>query len=275
LSDEIRRLPLRRVILSAFALPWEHRREVFRVTAMPLLAIIACTLAGNLADFGQARPSGLALQSRAAVLALHLLFVVGYGIATSWLAIAIHRLVLLEVPDAGARITRQDLRRLAVFFGVLAGIWVLHAVLTMLIGSGILNIFNPPRYVPTGIAPEQGLATLKLPVPGQWIINAAAFLSYWVVGRMSLMLPAIAIDRKVDLAAAWLASRSNGWRLAVVVGALPWCLGRAIDFMFRDEATGVEVGILVVLGTVLIIVEVVALSLSYWELTTPPPTPPA
>ena len=262
-ATEYRKLPLRRVVWGSFSLPWEHRGPVFRATAMPLLAVIAFSLAGDVVELQQ---------SRAANLTLSLL----YLLAVSWLAITIHRLVLLDEPDARPRFDAASLRRLAIFFGVAIGIWILYVGLVMLITGGVLNIFNPPRYIPAGTTPDQLPAKLKLPVSGQWVVNLAAFLAYWIVARVSLMLPAIALDRKPDLLAAWLASRRNGWRLAIVIGALPWCLQQLTDLMYRNGASSIEFAILVVLGAALIIVEVVALSLSYWELTSPapPPTPP-
>jgi hypothetical protein len=260
LSGEQRRLPLRRIIFSAFTLPWEHRNEAFRAIAMPLLAVIACTLAWQVVEVSE---------SLAGRVAQNLIYSIVYAIATSWLAIEIHRLVLLDAAARG-RLDIRTLRRLVLFCGVLLGLGLLHAAVTMLISNGILGIFIPPRYVPAGTGSQQVQQAFKLPFPPQWIINAAAIASYWFVGRLSLMLPAIAIDQKADLVAAWRASQRNGWRLAVIVGALPWCLGRLIDFMYRGGATSMEIGILVVLGALFIVVEVVALSLSYWELTSPP-----
>ena len=70
-----------------------------------------------------------------------------------------------------------------------------------------------------------------------------------------------------------MASRRNGWRLAIVVGVLPWCLQQLTDLMYRNGASSMEFAILVVLAAALVIVEVVALSLSYWELTSPAPPP--
>jgi hypothetical protein len=256
-APEFRKLPLRRVVWGAFSLPWRHRAEVFRATAIPLLAVIACTL---VADFNEVRVAALVL-------------IVLYGIATSWLAIAVHRLVLLDAPDARARFDMSALRRLAVFFGVVVSLWVLYQGLTMLISGGILNIFMPPRYIPAASEPGKLPEPVSLPVPFDWIVNVGRAMSYWVVARGTLMLPAIAIDRKADLIAAWSASRRNGWRLAIIVGVLPWCLQQLTNLLYRDGATLVEFGILLVLATLFVVIEVVALSLSYWELTSPAPQP--
>jgi hypothetical protein len=257
---EFRKLPLRRVIFGAFSLPWLHRGEVFRATAIPLLAVIACTLVSDTADFNESRVAAL-------------LLIALYGIATSWLAIAVHRLVLLDAPDARARFDMPALRRLAVFFGIVVSLWVLYQGLTMLISGGILGIFMPPRYIPTTSEPGKLPEHVSLPVSFEWIVNLSRAMSYWIVARVTLMLPAIAIDRKADLIAAWSASRRNGWRLAIIVGVLPWCLQQLTNLLYRDGATLVEFGILLVLATLFVVVEVVALSLSYWELTSPAPQP--
>jgi len=263
-APEIRKLPLRRVIWGAFTLPWEHRGAVFRATAAPLLALIACTLVWELSPY---YVSGISRVILSLIIYLPTL------IAMSWLAVTVHRLVLLESPEAVMHFDFAFTRRVSIFAAVFFGIWVLFSGLTLLIASGVLNIFNPPRYVETSVDPEQIPKPMDLPVPFEWIAGLAKLLAYWFVARVSLMLPAIAIDRKPDLSAAWRASRRNGWRLAIVVGLLPWCLQILVDLLYRDGASTIEFALLVVLGTLTIVFEVVALSLSYWELTPPEPPP--
>lgn len=230
---------------------------------MPLLAVIACSLAGNVVELQQSVAANVVLSAV-------------YGIAVSWLAINIHRLVLLEAPDSSGKLDAPSLRRLGTFFAVGVIIWILYLGLTMLIASGVLNILVPARYIPAGTTLDQVPKRIDLPFTPDWIVRFAAFVAYWVIGRVSLMLPAIALDQKPDLVAAWLASRGNGWRLAVVVGVLPWGLQLLTDLLYRNGASSVEFAFLVVLAAALVIVEVVALTLSYWELTSPapPPTPP-
>jgi hypothetical protein len=258
-----RKLPLRRVIGSAFTLPWEHRGAVFRATALPLLVLIACTLAW---DFSAFYSSGMARW------AVYLMLYLPTLIAGSWLAISVHRLVLLEASDAVMHFEIALVRRLAIFTATVLGIWVLFTGLTLLIAGGVLNIFNPPRYVPAAGIP-QAPQPMNLPVPFEWITSLASILAYWFVARVTLMLPAIAIDQTPSLGAAWRASQRNGWRLAIVVGLLPWCMDHLVNFLYRDGASNFEFGILVVLGALLMVIEVVAISLAFWELTSPAPPP--
>jgi len=263
-APEVLKLPLRRVIWGAFTLPWEHRGAVFRATAAPLLALIACTLLWELSPY---YISGINRFVLFIIVYLPTLF------AMSWLAVTVHRLVLLEAPEAVMHFDFAFIRRVTIFAAVFFGIWTLFSGLTMLIASGVFNIFNPPRYVETSVEPGPVSQPMELPVPFEWIVSLARLLAYWFVARVCLMLPAIAIDRKPSLGAAWLASRRNGWRLAIVVGALPWWLQVLVDLLYRDGASMIEFALLVVLGTLMIIFEVTALSISYWELTPPVPLP--
>jgi hypothetical protein len=74
-------------------------------------------------------------------------------------------------------------------------------------------------------------------------------------------------------------SRGNAWKIAIVVGALPWVLNLVIDALWREDATTFEVASLGILTGVFGIISIVALSLTYFELTResalPPTHPPA
>ena len=249
-----RRLPLRRILWGAFALPWQNRAAVARATGLPLLAVIACTLAWDVADLND---------SGAARWTLYFLYLV----ATSWLAIATHRLVLLDADDARTRLDPPGLRRLGIFVGTMILLWLVFLVLVMLLHG--LMLLPWARYVPAGTQPAP-----VTDMPVWWINQIAIILAAWVVGRLSLVLPAIAVDRRIGPITAWRASRKNGWKLAIVIGALPRMLASVGSLLYRDGASSVEFALLVVLTAFFTVIEVVALSLCYWELTSPAPAPP-
>jgi hypothetical protein len=249
-----RSLPLRRILFGAFALSARHWRELARATGLPILAVIACTLIQNAAGLSANRPVEWTLY-----------FV--YVIALSWLAISIHRLVLAEDTGVREQFSSTGLKRLGRFVGTVIGAWLSYLALMLV----MLNVMVLPwSYVPVG----QG--NHWLPFDFGWFMTGAKILAMWPIARLSLLFPALAVDQVFDPIAAWKATRGNGWKLAVVVGALPWALRSIADAMYRDEATWVEFGALLVLTAVFTVIQVVALSLSYWELTRPepPPTPP-
>ena len=249
-----RSLALRRILLGAFALSWQHRSELARATGLPILPVIACTLLQNAAGLSENRPVQWTLY-----------FV--YVIALSWLAISVHRLVLADDTQVREQFSSTGLKRLGRFVGTVIGLWLSYLVLMLV----VLNMAALPwSYVPAG---QGGHA---LPFDFRWFMTGAMILAMWPIARLSVLLPALAVDQRFDPIAAWRATRGNGWKLAIVVGALPWTLRYIVDSLYRDEATWVEFGILLILTAVFTVIQVVALSLSYWELTrpAPPPTPP-
>ena len=86
------------------------------------------------------------------------------------------------------------------------------------------------------------------------------------------MHPATAVDRNVDLKWAWRLTKSQGWRLFIVVAILPWIISELVALLYRGDATAVETVVLTFIGTALFAVEIAALSLSYRELTKEEPS---
>ena len=246
-----RRLPLHQILVAAFTLPWRHRAAVARVVGLPLLAVIASTLFFNL---------GLP-NSGAARWTLYLL----YLLATSWLALSVHRLVLLESGDARARLDADGLGRLGRFVAALVVIWLVYAAIMLLVQLAALFTLAPS--IPAGQRPA---AVASFPAWVQW---TASILAIWPAARLCLVLPAAAVDRSFDPRIAWRLSRGNGWRLAVIIGVLPWALKWLAHLFYRQGATLVEFGVLLVLVASFTVFQVVALSLAYWELTQPAPPP--
>ena len=248
-------LPLRRIVFGAFVLSWRHRAELARVTGLPVLAVIACTLLWNVAGISQIN---------SAVWTLHFV----YSIAFSWLAISVHRLVLLD-GETGARLDAPGLKRLGLFVSTLIGATLLFTALTLVIVN--LSLLPFSRYVPAGETESPS----RLLEWGQWFVYGAAVLASWPLARLCPLLPAIAVDRGFDPITAWRLSRGNGWKLVIIVGVLPCALKWIVALLARDGATTAEFGVLLVLTSVITVIQVAALSLAYWELTQPAPPPTA
>jgi hypothetical protein len=258
-----RDLPLRRILVGAFTLPWSNRVAVMRATSLPLLLVVATVLGWHVASFGT---SEVAAWIAWAVFAL----------SFAWLAVTVHRLVLANGWEPQSMVAEMNVRRLAYFVGALVFLWAFLLAVKMLLMGLLLNLVYPPRYVPTGESPVRARMST-------WTFTsieiASHVLAYWFIGRISLILPAIAIDRRPDVAELWRMSRGNAWKIAIVVGALPWLLNLVTDTLWREGATTFEVASLGILTGIFGVVGVVALSLTFYELThasAPPPThPPA
>jgi hypothetical protein len=110
--------------------------------------------------------------------------------------------------------------------------------------------------------------------------SASTWLPFLVIGRLSLMLPAVAIGERLQPVKVARDSVGNSWRLAVIVGVLPWLLDALVDLLYRDGATRFEFGMLLVLSSFCTVLGVIALSLAYRDLAGVPsgdakaPAPP-
>ena len=250
-----RPLQLQRILRHAFVLSWVHRKEVIHRCGMPLLVIIGITLVWN-----SVSPELLANQ----------LFVwTGWGIyaaANCWLALAVHRMVLLDEPGTALRLDSPSLQRFANYLVAAVFVWVVYQV-AFFTGAGLVSVGLNRPYVP-GSEGGSGVS--------QAIGAAASLVGFVILGRVSLVLPMVAVDRPFDMLEAWLKSEGNAWRMAVLVGVLPWLLLTFTEMLHRDGFSRLEQALIVTVSALTVVVEVVALSFAYRELTTPPtePAPP-
>ena len=246
-----RRLPLLAVIRDAFALPWKHRTELFRAASLPMLALIAVSLLWEIIPWG----NGFLAQW------IPHLF---YLLVLSWLAVVVHRLVLLEDSGAGGHFDLRFWKRVGVYVLAFATLAIMFLAAKFLLFNGV-GVVTGILYVPTGEAPN--LAARN------WLHWGTSIVALLAVARFVMVLPSIAIDRGHELGEAWRISRGQTWRLAVIYGLLPWSMGWLIWLLNRDGSSNLEYAVLMVISCLLSVVEIVALSLSFGALTAPEPPP--
>jgi len=259
-EQPVRKLPLGRVLQGAFQLPWRYRRDVLRTAGIPILASIAWKLFWGYASIEGNSAAGWA-------------FMLVYIVLSSWLALTIHRMVLLEEPGSPLRLDASATGRLGRFVLTVIAIWVVYHGARLLLLSGAVASLGA-QYVPAGGTRRE------LPLSVDNIDHIVSALAFLVIARFILLFPQIAVGRPFDIGEVWKYSRGNTWRLAVVVGLLPWLLERAAWLLYRDNAGDIEWSLIQVLTTFTLLIEVVAVSLSHRELSTeiappaPPPTDP-
>jgi hypothetical protein len=240
------RLDVGKVVYGAFLVPWIHRRAFARALALPLgamasLALCSYYLSGHVPT------------------SIHWLLYVAYWSVFVLFAVTCHRLVLLDPAEVSRQWLPQWSMRQTRFFVLFGAVWGIcfflaaWPVMTILAGL-MLHVPGPWR-------------DLTLEDTGQWAFRASQVVSFYLMARLCVIFPATALDRKVNLRWAWDLTRKNGWRLTLVVGALPWILSHMVDFVYRGDATTLEAIALTFLGTALFAVEISAVSLAYRELT--------
>jgi hypothetical protein len=232
-----RPLSIPAIVSQAFRLPWDRRADFVRALALPALAIAAIRVGWWLAgDLGGA---------------LRWAAWIAHGAAWVLFAVACHRLVLLDLRgDSVPRVPGWG-REPTIFAItiVLTCATVMIAVMgtLMTVGTVVLNISQP------------AFELLNYPF--------APVLGTYIFARMAPALPAAAIGARVNLPEMWRRTRGNGWRLAFVVGALPWALAYVSKFAAGDDP-GIAAGIATTaLSVALMAVEISALSIAYRMLT--------
>jgi hypothetical protein len=237
-------LPVGKILLGAFLVPWWNRKEFFRALVFPLALLATLMLSWYFTD---------------ALLAnfVKFLLCVAYAALFTLFAVACHRLVLLDPVAVARNPVPSWSRRESLFLGWLIGAWLLYLVTFLVILTIAVNAL--------GIVFEGFRAS-----PAEsfgWLEATAKMPAFYVFARLSPLFPATAVDRKVDLQWAWRLTRGNGLRLMVIVGFLPWALSYLPPLLYRSEATALETVLLTVAGIGLFAIEIAALSISYRELT--------
>jgi hypothetical protein len=242
---QARKLPLLAIIRAAFTLPWKHRGELFRAAGLPMLALIGVSLTWDLLLWSE---------SYLAQWAWYLI----YLIAFSWLAVTVHRLVLLDETSSSSHFNAVSWKRVAVYVLAFATIGVIFYASKFFLFN-VIGLATGINYVPVGTEPKL--------IARRWLDEGSTIVSLLVVSRFVLVLPSIAVDKGRKFKGSWRMARGNSWRLAVVYGVLPWALSWFRWLLYRDGGSNLEFALISVFGCLFAVVEIVALSLSYEALT--------
>jgi hypothetical protein len=219
---------------------WSYRAEFLKAISIPTLILVVVW--GAWLTFSKELSGGLSWG-----------VVVLYGLSFSFFAVTCHRLVLMGSAERFKPFSAipgyRELRFVGWLFAIYAIQALLAAVTWMIVQNAAGRLF------------AGGDASLA-----DWGKQLVSIPSLYVLARLSLTLPATAIDRSGGLRWSWARTRGNGWRIFVVVGLFPWFMDMVFDLVSREGATVVEQVALFMLACVVIAIEVVALSLTYRDL---------
>lgn len=233
-------IPFLRIIAAAVFFAWSFRGEFLKAISIPTLILVAVW--GAWVTFSEELPWGFSW-----------IIAVLYGLSFSFLAVTCHRLVLVSSADIFKPFQAKSGYRELRFLGWLIAIYVIKALVVFIIWK---------------IAQDAGGHVFGAGNDGltYWVKQLLSIPGLYVLARLSLALPATALDQRVGLRWSWVWTRGNGWRIFVVVGLFPWLMDMVLDLVSREGATVVEQVALFILAYVGIAIEVVALSLTYREL---------
>jgi hypothetical protein len=259
-----RKLPVGSVLARAFALPWSQGGRLLRVVWVPLALIAAISIFQILALLPGSQSIGGLWQ-------------LGYSLCVAWLAVGIHRYVLVDVRDVIAEPPAATARRVVLYAIAVTVIWALFVALV----AALSIVYNKLLIGQAGES-MQRLELLMEEMRGALVaIFVAAIAIAILAGRFCLLLPVISIDGRASTAIR--AARGNTLRLTLVFSLLPCVfvllsMGLIEESLIDESSTRIPRIGLSLLGVVFLVIEVAALSLAYRELISraPPPThPPA
>lgn len=153
----------------------------------------------------------------------------------TWFAVRTHRLILgVAKPVQG--MMRWKIRETRFFAWLTAGVMLLiimgAAVVVTLLGALAL------------IVADDDLNDRVIAVAFALALLPVAYL----LARLAVLLPAVAIDQKRNIAWAWALTKGNGWRLMVILWGLPVALVSAFAALSLDAWFDTLFGSLVLNG---------------------------
>lgn len=238
-KDEVYRLPAWTVILNTFQLVWMVRSDLIMKLSLSYVLIILIESVGKSID----------VENRYFGYAVLLLTPIFY----TYYAVICHRLVILgnaSVPPFGIR--KWTIRETR-FLGWLIGFWL---VLMLLMESRSMM-----AHLLISLLGISGVTVFQIS------LVIIILLVMYLLARLSMIFPAVAIGKKPSIKWAWDISKGNGWRLLLIVGFMPLTLG--IIQLYLEEADGTVIEYIVnsMLSFVVSIIGISAVSLSYKNLS--------
>lgn len=174
-------------------------------------------------------------------------------------AVICHRLVLLDFGTAKKiqwPVSWTD--RESKFFARLLMVYFIVTIGSILIVMFPFMSFS--QYIPESARQN----------PAELLPYAALFVGLpatYILGRLSLIFPAAALDVQHRLSWAWSISKVNGLRLMVIVGLLPWLSGVLNYIILRQDPSLIILLAGNIVNYLFLTVEISALSLAYREIT--------
>ena len=241
------KLPLVRVLVGSVLIPWHYREKFLQALTFPLCVMVVLSVGwqygAEYVEYG----------------ASWLLYFLSCIVAVA-VAVPCHRLVLLGGTSRASRIRPEWGRRETLFLLWTLVTAVIVTLVETIVGTVLLNLPGPWHPYLSGQS-------------SPWAMFLAKMVGLYILGRLCLVFPAVAVNRAPNLKWTWRETKGNGSRLFIIVAVAPCTISYAMGLLYREAATSIETVTLTVLGAVVFVLEIVAVSLSYQSLVEKgPPT---
>lgn len=217
------KLRIRRIFQEAVAFSWGLRQKLWKWIVIGALLAGLPDFLGLFEDINVERGDevgGGAGLSPAIIFILLCVSLIPSALIFVILAVYCHRSILKRAIDGEDYLRFVFTRRERKFFSWSIALFFLAALLTVPIMMVLLSlVFLTNELYPNSL---WGSPFMVFGLPNLWIVPL-----YYVIGRWSLIFPALAVDCDTTLGWSWRQTKGNGWHMFILVGFLP---GIAIIF---------------------------------------------
>jgi hypothetical protein len=239
-----RQIPVFATAFSSFRFVLMHRRELLRLgwLAVPAFLIVIMSL-DSFDAVGRSGPGGLTNAVRS-LIDLGARAAIATVVLVAW-----HRVVMLKAGAAGTGPTLafglREARYLLVWLALSAafvGVFVAVIVLTVTAQFAAMIVLYLMLLL-VGLADTLVIGQRDQFIIVLWVaVFFAVPAASYVTGRLALVLPALAVDRRRPLRQAWRMSAGNGWRL-VAASLLVMAPMESIATLFSAAAASARHGL--------------------------------
>lgn len=231
-NKDNKKLPIKSIIELAIWTPISLYKQFLKALILPMIILVSLELL-EVYVFSDSTGESVII---------NLVYILVY----CYFAIACHRIILLNEKSSGTVISKL-FWRLIRFLG-----WLL-----------IISFITGLIALPFIIIPHLMFVDFYSSDYSSLIFYLGISPAIFVMAKLSLILPAVAIDEQPQFSWAWNATRNNGWRMFVVVGILPIMFSWMQELISRDDSIWIEDIALSILSFIFLIIEISALSLSF------------
>lgn len=237
------KLPVLEIIIGAFVVPWRNKQYFLYTLALPTLVLAGVWAAWVL------------LQREASWTGWF--FYVTYFLALSAFAIACHCLILDKNRTPIPYFSTRFAKRAVSFCLWFLLIYVISGLVQAFILTIAVNIVN---HVDGG-----DLKTMAQTPYFTWLKFLASVPGMYLMSRVALILPSIAINEKKSIRWSWNVTKNNGLRIFFLTGIFPLLISNLSGFLWFEELGGVGYALLWIITYLGTAIGVFALSLAYRE----------
>ncbi|MCU7811021.1 MAG: hypothetical protein KZQ77_07260 [Candidatus Thiodiazotropha sp. (ex Notomyrtea botanica)] len=249
----MQKLPVLKILVGAFMVPWWDKRNYIKSLALPALLMVSVWVCWLVLDSYDLPLIGW-------------LSAFLYLASFSIFAVTCHRLILVGDQRSIGSYLLSNQFIVVKFLLWSVAVSFLVGLIDTFIMSVVLNVSGSfmGEVVPLSDSGEamatQNNAKFKLAsyiaiIPGLYIMS-----------RLSLVFPSIAIDEPLTMRQSWKCTKNNGFRIFLVVGFFPTVLSVFVGLFLRDEASILEQVAISLLVLLALAIGIFALSLTFKEL---------